>query len=82
MVHDHAPEVASAVHAAPVSVHVPVVGSVSDVELAVATDNCTLAVTPALPVKVSVWLRVMLSADDEPLSDAVARSGVVGAGNT
>lgn len=82
MVHVHKPDVESAVQVAPVSVHVPVVGSVSDVELAVATDNCTLAVIPALPVKVSVWLRVMLSVDDEPLSEAVARSGVVGAGST
>lgn len=39
-----------------------------------------LAVTGALPVKVSVWFDVMSSTDDVPASDAVARSGVVTAG--
>lgn len=39
VVHDHAPVVALAVHTAPVLVHVPVVASVSEVELAVATES-------------------------------------------
>lgn len=38
VVHDHAPVVEFAVHALPVFVQVPVVGSVSDEELAVATE--------------------------------------------
>ena len=39
MVHVHAPDVVLAVHVEPLSVHVPVVASVSEAELAVATDN-------------------------------------------
>jgi hypothetical protein len=38
VVHDHAPVVESAVHALPVFVQVPVDASVSDEELAVATE--------------------------------------------
>ena len=82
VVHDHAPELVSAVQVEPESVHDPVVASVSDVELAVAIESCTVAPTAAVPVKVSVRLDVMLSVVDAPMSDAVARSGVVTAGST
>jgi hypothetical protein len=39
VLHVHAPDVVLAVQVAPVSVQVPVVVSVSDAELAVATDS-------------------------------------------
>lgn len=80
MVHDHVPLVPSAVHVDPVLDHDPVVASVSEVELAVAKDNCTVAPIGAEPVNVKVRVVVMLSVDEVPLSDAVARSGVVGVG--
>lgn len=77
MVHDHEPVFVSAVQVEPESAHVPVVASVSDAELAVATESCTVAPTAAVPVNVSVRFVVMLSVDEDPLSDAVERSGVV-----
>jgi hypothetical protein len=70
------PVVESAVQAEPVLVHVPVVVSVSVLDDAVATDNCTLAPTGAEPVNVSVRVEVMLSESKVPMSDAAARSGV------
>ena len=74
------PVVESAVQADPVLVHVPVVVSVSVVDDAVATDNCTLAPTGAEPVNVSVRVDVTLSLF-VALSDAAAKSGVVTEGN-
>lgn len=62
------------------SVHVPVEALVSDVELAVAIHNCTVASTGATPVKFNVRLEVMLSVVDVPTSDVGARSGVVNVG--
>ena len=79
--HDHAPVLLFAGHDDPESVHVPVVESVSDSEVAVATDICTVAPTAAVPVNVSVRLEVTSSVDDVPLSDAAARSGVETAGS-
>ena len=79
--HDHAPLVASAVQAEPVVVHVPVEVSVSEVEVAAATDNCTLAPAGAEPENVNAVVDVALSELDVPLSDAVARSGVDTAGS-
>ena len=76
----HAPVDVSALHAEPVLVHVPVDALVSDVDDAVAYDNCTDAPIAAVPVKVSVWLEVMLSEVDTPRSEATLKSGVVGAG--
>ncbi len=78
----HEPVVVLVVHVEPVFVHVPVVASVSDEELAVAIESCTLEVTGALPVKLSVRLDVMLSVEDVPLSEAVARSGTETVGRT
>ena len=74
--HDHAPVFASAGQVEPESVHIPVLASVSDVELAVATESCTDAPTAAEPVNVSVRFVVMLSVVTVPVSDALARSGV------
>ena len=65
----------------PVVVQVPVEVSVSEVEVAAATDNCTLAPAGADPEKVKVVFDVALSEFDVPLSDAVARSGVVTVGS-
>jgi hypothetical protein len=79
-VHSHSPVVGSASHVEPVLVQIPVVVSVSVVEDAVATDNCTLAPTGAEPVNVSVRVVVMLSLS-VALSDAAPRSGVDAAGN-
>ena len=76
----HAPVDVSALHAEPVLVHVPVDALVSDVDDAVAYDNCTDAPIAAVPVKVSVWLEVMLSEVDTPTSEVTLKSGVVGAG--
>lgn len=78
--HDHAPDVESAVHVEPLSVHVPLDESVSLEELAVATESWMVDPTGADPVNVSVLFVVMLSVLDGPLSDAVARSGVVATG--
>lgn len=72
VVHDHAPVVAFAVQVEPRLVHEPEDGSVP----AAAVDNCTVAPTDAVPVKVRLVVEVMLSVFDDPLSDAAARSGV------
>lgn len=82
MVQVHDPVDEFAVHVEPVFVHVPVVASVSDDELAVAIESCTFEVTGALPVKLSERLDVMLSVEDVPLSEAVARSGTETVGKT
>ena len=76
----HAPVDVSALHAEPVLVHVPVDALVSEVDDAVAYDNCTDAPIAAVPAKVSVWLEVLLSEVDTPTSEATLKSGVVVAG--
>jgi hypothetical protein len=63
-----------------VLVQLPVDALVSEVDDAVAYDNCTDAPIAAVPVKVSVWLEVMLSEVDTPTSEVTLKSGVVGAG--
>ena len=78
--HDQAPELESAVHAAPTSVQPVPLLSVSDVEVAVLYESCTLALGLAVPVNVSVRVDVMLSESRAPESFADERSGVVGAG--
>ena len=76
----HAPVDVSALHAEPVLVQLPVDALMSEVDDAVAYDNCTDAPIAAVPVKVSVWLEVMLSEVDTPPSEVTLKSGVVGAG--
>ena len=66
----------------PVFVQVPVVASVSEAELAVAIESCTVEVIGADPVNVNVRLLVTLSVEDGPLSNALAKSGVEGVGRT
>lgn len=67
-------------HVEPVLDQMPVVVSLSDVEVAVATESCTVAPIAADPVKVSVRFVVTLSVV-MPLSDEDARSGVDTAGS-
>jgi hypothetical protein len=76
----HAPVDVSALHAEPVLVHVPEAALVSEVDDAVAYDNCTDPPIAAVPVKVSVWLEVMLSEVDTPTSEESLKFGVVVAG--
>jgi hypothetical protein len=66
----------------PVFVQSPVVASVSEAELAVAIESCTVEVIGADPVKVNVRFVVTLSVEDVPLSNPLAKSGVEGAGKT
>ena len=66
----------------PVFVQVPVVASVSDAELAVAIESCTVEVIGADPVNVNVRLLVTVSVEDVPLSNPLAKSGVEGVGKT
>lgn len=80
VVHDHAPVLASAVHAEPTLVQLASVLTVSDVDDATLYDSCTLALTADVPENVSVRAEVMLSVSSAPESFAAERSGVVGAG--
>lgn len=81
VVHDHAPDVASAVHDEPVSVHEPVDEFVSESLERVANESWTDAPTGADPESVRVEFDVTLSLLDEPLSEAASRSGADTAGN-
>ena len=65
------------VHVAPVFVHDPLEGLVP----CGATDSCTTDPNADAPVNVRVWLDVMLSVDEMPISDALLRSGSDVAGN-
>jgi hypothetical protein len=66
----------------PVFDQVPVVASVSEAELAVAIESCTVEVIGADPVKVNVRFVVTLSVEDVPLSNPLDKSGVEGVGKT
>lgn len=71
VVHDHSPVVLLAVQVEPVLVHPSLDGLVP----CAAVESCTTAPTGAVPVIVSVVSEVRLSLDDDPLSEASARSG-------
>ena len=85
MSQDHWPVVGAVedvVQVRPVFVQVPVVASVSEAELAVAIESCTVEVIGADPVKVNVRFVVTLSVEDVPLSNPLDKSGVEGVGKT
>jgi hypothetical protein len=55
---------------------------VSEAELAVAIESCTVEVIGADPVNVNVRFVVTLSVEDVPLSNPLDKSGVEGVGKT